>query len=162
MGSIPGSGRSPGEGNGNLLQYSCLENPMDRGAWQAKVQGVAKSQTQLSDWTVQPSLLKRLRFFGLSSTLKLLLTKGEHFKLCLNFIPTISSPYFNCIQYEESACLWLFIEHVRWETAHGIGPYTDTCILEGDFRFQDQWIWTNWHQLLAFVWAISLLRVVTS
>ena len=43
MGSIPGSGRSPGEGNGNLLQYSCLENPMDRGAWQATVHKVAKS-----------------------------------------------------------------------------------------------------------------------
>jgi len=45
MGSIPGSGRSPGEGNGNPLQYSCLENPMDREAWQATVHGVAKSQT---------------------------------------------------------------------------------------------------------------------
>ena len=44
-GSIPGSGRSPGEGNGYPLQYSCLENPMDRGAWQAAVHGVAKSQT---------------------------------------------------------------------------------------------------------------------
>ena len=50
-GSIPGSGRSPGEGNGNPLQYSCLENPMDRGAWQATVHGVAKSQTRLSDFT---------------------------------------------------------------------------------------------------------------
>ena len=40
-GSIPGSGRSPGEGNGNPLQYSCLENPMDRGAWQATVPGVS-------------------------------------------------------------------------------------------------------------------------
>ena len=48
MGSIPVSGRSPGEGNGNLLQYSCLENPMDRGAWRAAVHRVAKSQTQLS------------------------------------------------------------------------------------------------------------------
>ena len=48
-GSIPGSGRSPGEGNGNLLQYSCLENPMDRGAWWAVVHGVAKSQIRLSD-----------------------------------------------------------------------------------------------------------------
>ena len=48
-GSIPGSGRSPREGNGCLLQYSCLENSMDRGAWQATVQGVTKSQTQLSD-----------------------------------------------------------------------------------------------------------------
>ena len=49
MGSIPGSGKSPGEGNGNLLQYSCLENPMDRGAWQATIHGVAKSWTWLSD-----------------------------------------------------------------------------------------------------------------
>ena len=42
--SIPGSGRSPGEGNGNPLQYSCLENPMDREAWRGTVHGVAKSQ----------------------------------------------------------------------------------------------------------------------
>ena len=43
VGSIPGSGRSPGEGNGNLLQYSSLENPMDRGVWRAAVHGVAQS-----------------------------------------------------------------------------------------------------------------------
>ena len=42
LGSIPGLGRSPGEGNGYPLQYSCLENPMDRGAWQATVHGVAR------------------------------------------------------------------------------------------------------------------------
>ena len=47
VGSIPGSGRSPGGGHGNPLQYSCLENPMDRGAWQATVHMVAKSQTWL-------------------------------------------------------------------------------------------------------------------
>ena len=45
MGSIPGSGRSPEEGNGNPPQHSCLENPMNRGAWQAIVYEVAKSQT---------------------------------------------------------------------------------------------------------------------
>ena len=45
LGSAPGSGRSPGEGNGHPFQYSCLENSMDRRAWQATVQGVAKSQT---------------------------------------------------------------------------------------------------------------------
>ena len=50
-GSIPGSGRSPGEGNGNPLQYSCLENPMDGGARQATVLGVAKNRTRLSDFT---------------------------------------------------------------------------------------------------------------
>ena len=46
-GSIPGSGRSPGGGHGNPLQYSCLENPMDRGAWWATVHNVLKSQTLL-------------------------------------------------------------------------------------------------------------------
>ena len=45
LGSIPGLGRSPGEGNGNPLQHSCLENPMDGGAWRATVHGVAKSRT---------------------------------------------------------------------------------------------------------------------
>ena len=50
-GSIPGSGRSPGEGDGNPLQYSCLENPVDGGAWWAAVHGVAKSQTRLSNFT---------------------------------------------------------------------------------------------------------------
>ena len=49
LGSIPGLERSRGKGNGYLLQYSCLENLTDRGAWQAKVHGVAKSHTQLSD-----------------------------------------------------------------------------------------------------------------
>ena len=50
LGLIPGLGGSPGKGNGYALQYSCLENPMDRGAWQATVHGVAKSQTRLSDF----------------------------------------------------------------------------------------------------------------
>ena len=48
-GSIPGSGRSPGGGRGSPLQYSCLENPVDRGAFQATVHRVSKSQTRLSD-----------------------------------------------------------------------------------------------------------------
>ena len=47
LGLIPGSGGSPGEGNGNPLQYPCLENPMDRGAWQATVHGVARVRHDL-------------------------------------------------------------------------------------------------------------------
>ena len=50
VGLLPRSGRSPGGGNCNPLQYSCLENPMDRGVWKATVQGVVKSWTRLSDW----------------------------------------------------------------------------------------------------------------
>ena len=49
LGSIPGSGISPREGNENPLQYSCLRNPMDRGAWLATVHGIKKSQTQMSN-----------------------------------------------------------------------------------------------------------------
>ena len=49
LGSISGLGRSPGERNGNPLQYSCLENPMDEGAWWATVHGVTRSRTQLSN-----------------------------------------------------------------------------------------------------------------
>ena len=51
LGSIPGLGRSSGEGNGSPLQYSCLENPMDGGAWKALVHGVAEGRTRLSDFT---------------------------------------------------------------------------------------------------------------
>ena len=49
LGFVPGLGRSPGVGNGNPLQYSCLENSMDRGTWQATVHGVTKSRTRLSN-----------------------------------------------------------------------------------------------------------------
>ena len=56
VGSIPGLGRSPGEGNGNPLQYSCLENPMDRGAWWATVHRTAKSRTQLEQLSTRTQL----------------------------------------------------------------------------------------------------------
>ena len=61
--SIPGLGRSPGEGNGNLLQYSCLENPIDGGAWWATVHGVAKSWTWLSDFIFTFTFREALKSF---------------------------------------------------------------------------------------------------
>ena len=63
LGSIPGLGRSPGEGNGYPLQYSCLENSMDRGAWQATIYGVAKSQTWLSTAQQALTMVFRLQRF---------------------------------------------------------------------------------------------------
>ena len=56
---IPGSGRSSGEGNGNPLQYSCLENPTDRGAWWATVHGIEKSPTRLERLSMQNVRLMR-------------------------------------------------------------------------------------------------------
>ena len=73
-GSIPRSGRSPGEGNGNLLQYSCLENPMKGGAWQVAVHGVAKSQTRLSDFT---SLSLSEYIWNLGKMVMMNLSKGQ-------------------------------------------------------------------------------------
>ena len=59
-GLIPGSGRSPGGGHGNLLQYSCLENPVDRGAWRATLHRVARSQTRLKGLSMH-ALVKHTR-----------------------------------------------------------------------------------------------------
>ena len=69
-GSIPGSGSSSGEGNGNPLQYSCLENHMDGGAWEAAVHGVTRSRTQLSDFTTLHLLFGRNVMTNLDSILK--------------------------------------------------------------------------------------------
>ena len=69
-GLIPGLGRSPGGGHGNPLQYSCLKNPTDRGAWRVTVHGVAKSQTQPSTHThthTDTCVTLKSRFFGLCS-----------------------------------------------------------------------------------------------
>ena len=56
LGSVPGSGRSPGTGNGNALQYSCLENPMDRESWRATVHGVEKESDATEQLTLSLSL----------------------------------------------------------------------------------------------------------
>ena len=63
MGLILRSGRSPGKGHGIPLQYSCLENPMDRGIWQATVHRVAKSQTQLNRFSTYTQILKAIILF---------------------------------------------------------------------------------------------------
>ena len=68
-GSIPGSGRSPGGGNGNLLQYSCLADPKDRGAWQATVHGTATCQTWLSNWACTWEYQHKSELKGIESKL---------------------------------------------------------------------------------------------
>ena len=68
--SIPGLGSSPGEGHGNPLQYSCLENSMDRGAWRATVHGVPKSWTRLSDFHSLTDFQNKLPKFSESTNAK--------------------------------------------------------------------------------------------
>ena len=72
-GLIPGSGRSPGEGNGNPLKYSCLGNPMNRRAWRATENGMAKSHTRLSD---QTTATRNMHILVAPSQLKIIYLKG--------------------------------------------------------------------------------------
>ena len=71
LGSIPGSGRFPREENGNPLQYSCLENPMDGGAWWATVHGVTQSWTPLSDFTPLQNPCSRYTIYEKNAKLRL-------------------------------------------------------------------------------------------
>ena len=71
VGLIPGSGRSPGEGNGNPLQYSCLENPIDRGAWRATVQGVTSRQGQRAGGSVRVKAGRNILFYHYSNIYRL-------------------------------------------------------------------------------------------
>ena len=95
--SIPGLGRSPGEGNGNPLQYSCLENPMDGGAWWATVHGVAKSRTRLSDFTfpftfTYPSCTYFFVFFPSCTSLCILDSQP-----CVMFFANIFFQFVTCL-----------------------------------------------------------------
>ena len=80
-GLFPGSGRSPGEGNGNQLQYSCLENPMDRGFWQATVHGVARVRHNL---TAKPPPLFNMRNNEFKTSKVVNLVFSRHRKVSLN------------------------------------------------------------------------------
>ena len=85
LGSIPGLGRSSGDGNGNPLQYSCLENPMDGGAWWAIVHGVAKSWTWLSDFThslTHENLIKSNQFVNVHLSISLSILIDTDFQCC--------------------------------------------------------------------------------
>ena len=102
LGSVPGSGISPGEGNDNPLQYSCLENSMDRGAWWAVVLGVTKNRTRLSDFhflskkslpdleSQRCSYVFFVRFYNFRSIFKLKI----QFKFCIRYELGAKKAYF--------------------------------------------------------------------
>ena len=116
-GAIPGSGRSPGGGHGNPLQYSCRENPMDRGAWQATVHRVEKSQTQrkwLSKHTGKAWswLDLRSKKKNKQKTTKDSLGQSEttQYGLCVNWFDQCSSNPFPLLDYEPKTMKKLIVE----------------------------------------------------
>ena len=108
-GTSSGSGRSPGRSNGNPLQYSCLENPMDREAWQTTVHRVSKSQTQLKDWTHYDQRRKHISYSVFPYPISLL--------LCCYFAVRSSMPFHITMvtrqpgRYARQNCLTL---HWTW------------------------------------------------
>ena len=93
-----GLGRSPGEGNGNPLQDSCLGNPMDRGAWESTVHGITKSQTQLSNWA-------HMHFFSILLNEKI----SNIMKHCKGFAMNTNIPTTQVIPLK-FCCIWFIIE----------------------------------------------------
>ena len=75
LGSIPGLGRSPGEGNGNPLQYSCLENPMDRGAWRATVYGV--TELDMTEQLTQSRFVGSVNIGGVVENVSLIIRRSH-------------------------------------------------------------------------------------
>ena len=121
LGSIPGSGRSPGEGNGNPLQYSCLENLMDRGAWWATVHGVTKSRTWLSDFT--------FTFFLLPSPPVIQASVFWNFKRMLSNGSTI--PEISFLQYVLLFLIPQYMSmctHAHTHTHSHTHTHTHTCL----------------------------------
>ena len=118
MGSIPGSGRSYEEGNGNPLQYSCLENPMDRGAWWATVHGVTKSRTRLKQFSTWLSLT--------NSTISDALIQEPRLPYCLI--------YLQCLLH---ACMLSPFSRVRLFAT----PWTVVCQAPLSMGFSRQGYW---------------------
>ena len=109
VGWIPGPGRSPGEGNGKPLQYSCLENSMDRGAWQAAVHGVLKSWIQLSDTYM-------------------LIPNSQFIHSCLSPLVTISLflwyIFLNCHAMKYCIFTWTQTIFLRLQASHGLQSFS--------------------------------------
>ena len=99
LGSIPGSGRSPGEGNGNPLQYSYLENSMDGGTWWATVHGVTKNQTWLNDFTLTFWLLTKFTILTISFAQS---SDTKYIQIFLRLSPPFIFRTFLLPQYETS------------------------------------------------------------
>ena len=117
MGLIPSQGRSPGEGNGNPLQYSCLENPMDKGAWGAIVHRVTKSQTWLKRLSIHACIFTYMKNDACST---LLFVTANNWNSCK--CPTKGDQLNNLIKPHNV----ILCSHEKWITDFPAGPVAKT------------------------------------
>ena len=161
VGSIAGSGRSPGVENGNLLQYSCLENSMEKGAWQATIQGITKSQTWLSTHThnhsvqficsvmsdsLRPPELQHTRPPCPSPTPRVHPNPCPLGQWCL---PTISSsiiPFSSCLQSFPASGSFPMSQFFA-SGGQSIGASASTSVLPMNTQDRSPLGWTGWISL---------------
>ena len=120
-GSILGSGRSPGEGNGNPLQYSCQENPKDRGAWWVIIHGVAKNQTWLSTHADSPASAKSLVVFvpvDMVGTLPRTQTFNEFRQRLIGQLCCWSFQNLGLVNWSFSNWASVFLLHILFASGH--------------------------------------------
>ena len=119
LGSIPESGRSPGEENGNPVQHSCLENPMDKGVWWATVHGVAKSRTRLSDFTFTFNLSSIRKIF-LAPKRQIYLKLPRRLNLSLSrkcYLQNVNYSWYHVDNiYEENIYFYITLKHGATKT----------------------------------------------
>ena len=145
-GLIPGSGRSPGEGNGNLLQYSCLENSTEKGAWRASVHGVAECRKQLSNWT------HTVQFSSVAQSCPTLCDPGVHPNprpLTRWCHPTISSsvvPFSSCPQSFPASGSFP-VSQLFASGGQSIGVSASTSVLPMNSQDWPPLGWTVWTSL---------------
>ena len=154
LGSVPGLGRSPGERNGNPLQYSCLENPMDREAWWAIVHGVAKSQTRLKRLSTAHNAT--LGPGPTSWTCNIYSSTGTHvkkdprdwFNVCCCHLKILNNFVFKYIFHKWSprgACAWA-------EAVHAIWSPTISC-----YSIHGELLWCpHEHRILMDPWCLGV------
>ena len=147
VGSIPGSGRSPGEGNGNPLQYSCLENSMDRRTWWVRIHGVGKSQRWLNTlkskegndkyWQAWEKLESS---FHAGETIK-----HVNWQTCSTGEGNGSPLQYSCLENSIDRRTW-------WATVHGIAESDTTEWLSTTLSVDGYLMWSHiiWYHLLTF------------
>ena len=166
-GSVPGSGRSPGGGHGNPLQYSCLENPRDRGAWRATVHGVTKSQTWLK-WlsTYAQIYILHKEIYYITGKSKIWLCIGSFCAFVINIIITkrilsIAISVYNDLPQEAMPlCLTVKVPLFRSQRRHCDPAYLWMAAKKEEINTSPFRCWLNWRYFAKLI--VFLLYILTT
>ena len=149
MGFVPGSGRPPGGGQGNLLQYSCLENPIDRGSWRATAHGVTKSRTRLKQLSMHSHIqIKRLcKVVEESLVINDYCINVYMYKACINEV---------IIKKNAERNRWFVVSHRRGSSHVHTYMSTYPCAQVYAYKTREKETWGLHHEVLSNLFTLSL------